>query len=176
MRFENLNHCVPQRFYAYFGKDKWHDGFHGDAKGWKISFGKGTYRESNFKELYEIDEAKIVPPVLKEPEEPAPEYKESNAEGPMISTFEVPRDDLSKVKEYSFSMWIRFSYTYPTFMNIGHIRGNWLGIAGVTEKQHTCGGSYGERTLGLWTVPFAWGNPAFHFTTYNQRIGNGNQW
>lgn len=52
----------------------------------------------------------------------------------MVSTFEVPRDDLGKIKEYSFSMWIRFSYTYPKMMDLGHIRGNWLGIAGVTEK------------------------------------------
>jgi hypothetical protein len=42
-------------------------------KGWFISFGKGTYRESNFKELYEVDETKIVPPTLKEPEDPKPE-------------------------------------------------------------------------------------------------------
>lgn len=61
-------------------------------------------------------------------------------------------------------------------MDFGNIRGNWLGIAGVTEKDNTCGGSFGERTLGFWTVPFSWGNPAFHFTSYNQRINNGNEW
>ena len=26
---------------------------HGSMKGWVLSFGKGTYRESNFKELYD---------------------------------------------------------------------------------------------------------------------------
>ena len=78
-------------------------------KGWKISFGKGTYRESNFKELYDIDQTKIEPSILKEPSE-KPELKETKVLGPMVSTFEVPRDDLVKIKEYSFSMWIRFAY------------------------------------------------------------------
>jgi hypothetical protein len=79
-------------------------------KGWFISFGKGTYRESNFKELYEVDETKIIPPTLKEPEDPKPELVETKAEGPMVSTVAVSRDELAKVKEYSFSMWIRFAY------------------------------------------------------------------
>lgn len=79
-------------------------------KGWVLSFGPGTYRESNFKELYDVDASKITPPIIKEPEEPAPELKETKVGGPMVSTFSVERDDLNRVSEYSFSMWIRFSY------------------------------------------------------------------
>lgn len=79
-------------------------------KGWILSFGPGTYREANFKELYDVDSTKIAPPVIKEPTEPAPEMKETKFTGPMVSTFSVPRDDLGKIREYSFSMWIRFAY------------------------------------------------------------------
>lgn len=74
---------------------------------------------------------------LEEQKDPKPEYIESKWNSPLIKSIEVPKDELPLVVDYSFSMWVRHSFTYPTNMNWGKgaaVRENWLGIAGVTEK------------------------------------------
>lgn len=145
-------------------------------KDWFLSFGPGSYRESNFKELYEATQVKFGTFELEEGKDPKPEYIETKWSGPLIKQIEVPKDELPTVIDYSFSMWTRLSYSYPTNMNWGATRGNWLGIASVTEKLNACGGGYGDRSLALWVVDYNWGTMGFHFTSYNQRTGNGNDW
>lgn len=64
-------------------------------------------------------------------------------------------------------MWTRFSYSFPTNINWGTVRGGWQGIASVTEKANACPAAYGDRTLGLWLSNFDAYPVAYHFTTYN---------
>jgi len=123
-------------------------------KDWFLSFGPGSYRETNFKELYEATQLKFGAFDLEEPKEPKPEMHESAWNSPMIKTIEVPKEELATIIDYSFSMWVRFSFSHPTNINWGVMRGNWLGIASITEKLNACPAGYGDRTLGLWHTDF----------------------
>lgn len=88
----------------------------------------------------------------------------------------IPAEKLTDIKGYSFSFWVRFSYNDPKKMPIEQTRANWLGMAGITEKDDYCDWTqYYSRTLALFYRPYAASPiPAYHFTTYATNKNNAN--
>jgi len=63
---------------------------------------------------------------------------------------------LLAVKEYSYSFWSKFSFTDPSRANLGILRTDYSGVAGVTEKDacRAAALSHGSRGLCQWLGPF----------------------
>lgn len=62
------------------------------------------------------------------------------AQSPLV--LRVPNSKLAGISEYGFSLWIKFSHFSPKFMFPAWVRDRWMGIAHVTEKEHTCSNNW----------------------------------
>jgi hypothetical protein len=91
---------------------------------------------------------------------------------------EIKLDTEKKLTEYSFSLWVRFSYNDPKKVTINQMRSEWHGIAGVTELNDYCDWTkHKSRALALFYRPYsASAIPAYHFTTYATNKNNANFW
>lgn len=99
--------------------------------------GPGAYKTNNFEELFDAGADIASSDVSKEWLEPA-ELTEIGHDSKLYKAVEIPQDKLKEVRSYSFSFWHRFSYYDPKRMNIDVFRGNYLGVAGITEKDSYC--------------------------------------
>jgi len=57
----NVNHMLPVYTTWYLAKDPWYAGFSGKIRKFRIAFGKGAYREKNFKDLFTMSTVAVKP-------------------------------------------------------------------------------------------------------------------
>lgn len=98
-------------------------------------YGIGAFRDKDFDEL--MKEKKIEPKFDEDKfwtEDPVEEKVEfDNKKDKSWGEIQVPKEDLSNIKEYSFSAYVKFSMADPFRQGLNIPRGAWRGILGITE-------------------------------------------
>lgn len=162
--WDGVNHYIPHKLYVDVGKDKFHSPYKGLVKELYVDVGAGAFRQAKFEDLHKkpISTALLADADVNNPRPNA------------LYEVEAPLDDVRNVQEYSFSFYFRYSHFVPEARGVSWQRGNWLGIAGITETGDYSPTGWGDRALALFNWP--WNTKtAYHFTTYNNP-SNGNQY